>query len=111
MRVYKLDTNLTDSQNKELLKNLTDEESILLSSLDIKTSVDLLNEDDELTTVMICNVINIEKLKIFLTKKEISFDVEDITEEFTSETEEEKILESLEDISAEEILKKFGLEV
>jgi len=111
MRVYKLDTNLTDSQNKELLKNLTEEDSILLSSLDIKTSVDLLNEDDELTTVMVCNVINIEKLKTFLTKNQIKFEVEDITEEFTNETEDEKIIEVLEEISTEEILKKFGLEV
>jgi hypothetical protein len=111
MRVYKLDTNLTDSQNKELLKNLTEEDSILLSSLDIKTSVDLLNEDDELTTVMVCNVINIENLKTFLTKNQIKFEVEDITEEFTNETEDEKVIEVLEEISTEEILKKFGLEV
>ncbi len=111
MRVYKLDTNLTDSQNRELLKNLSEEDSKFLTTLDMKVSVDLLNEEDELTTIMVCNVINLEKLKTFLTKNEISFDVEDITEEFTSETEEEKIFEVLEELSTEEILKKFGLEV
>jgi hypothetical protein len=111
MRVYKLDTNLTDSQNRELLKSLSEEDSKFLTTLDMKVSVDLLNEEDELTTIMVCNVINLEKLKTFLTKNEISFDVEDITEEFTSETEEEKIFEVLEELSTEEILKKFGLEV
>lgn len=111
MRVYKLDTNLTDSQNKDLLKNLSEEDANFLATLDMKVSVDLLNEDDELTTVMVCNVINLEKLKTFLTKSEISFEVEDITEEFTNETEDEKIIEFLEEISTEDILLKFGIEV
>jgi hypothetical protein len=73
--------------------------------------VDLLNEDDELTTVMVCNLINLEKLKTFLVKNEINFEIEDITSEFTSETEDEKLVEILEEITTEEILTKFGIEV
>lgn len=111
MRVYKLDTNLTDKQNKELLKNLSEEDANFLATLDMKASVDLLNEDDELTTVMVCNLINLEKIKTFLVKNEINFEIEDITSEFTSETEDEKIVEILEEITTEEILTKFGIEV
>ena len=111
MRVYKLDTNLTDKQNKELLKNLSEEDANFLATLDMKASVDLLNEDDELTTVMVCNLINLEKIKTFLVKNEINFEIEDITSEFTSETEDEKLVEILEEITTEEILTKFGIEV
>ena len=111
MRVYKIDTNLTDKQNKELLKNLSEEDANFLATLDMKTSVDLLNEDDELTTVTICNVLNLEKLKTFLVKNEITFEVEDITSEFTQEKDDEKIVEILEEITSEDILTKFGIEV
>ena len=111
MRIYKLDTNFTDKQNKDLLKSLSDEDANFLATLDMKTSVDLLNEDDEITTVMVCNVINLEKIKTFLFKNEIKFEIEDITLEFTSETEDEKLIEVLEEITTEDILTKFGIEI
>lgn len=111
MRIYKIDTNLTDKQNKDLLKNLSEEDANFLATLDMKTSVDLLNEDDELTTVMICNLINLEKLKTFLVKNEITFEIEDITSEFTQETDDEKLVAILEEVTTEDILIKFGIEV
>lgn len=111
MRIYKIDTNLTDKQNKDLLKNLSEEDANFLATLDMKTSVDLLNEDDELTTVMVCNLINLEKLKTFLVKNEITFEIEDITSEFTQETDDEKLVAILEEVTTEDILTKFGIEV
>lgn len=111
MRVYKIDTNLTDSQNKNLLKGISDEDANFLTTLDIKVSVDLLNEEDELTTVMVCNVLNLEKLKTFLVKNKIQFEIEDITLEFTNETDDDKITEILEGLTTEIILAKFGIEV
>lgn len=111
MRIYKLDTNLTDNQNRDLLKNLSEEDANFLSTLDMKASVDLLNEDNEITTVMVCNLINLEKLKSFLVKSEINFEIEDITSEFTIETDDEKLVEILEEITTEDILMKFGIEV
>lgn len=111
MRIYKLDTNLTDKQNRELLKNLSEEDANFLATLDMKTSVDLLNENDEITTVMVCNLINLEKLKTFLVKNDITFEVEDITSEFTQETDDEKIVEILEEVTTEDILTKFGIEI
>jgi hypothetical protein len=111
MRVYKISTNLTDQENKDLVKNISEEDANFLSTLDIKVSVDLLDEDDKLTSVMVTNIINIEKLKIYFVKNNITFDVEDITEYFSSEEEEEKLKEILEDLSTEDILKTFGVEI
>jgi hypothetical protein len=111
MRVYKISTNLTDQENKDLVKNISEEDANFLSTLDIKVSVDLLDEDDKLTSVMVTNIINIEKLKIYFVKNNINFDVEDITEYFSSEEEEEKLKEILEDLSTEDILKTFGVEI
>jgi hypothetical protein len=111
MRVFKIDTNLTDSKNKNLLKNISDEDANFLSLLDIQVSVDLLDENNFLSTVMVCNILNLEKLKTFLSKNKIQFEIEDITSEFTDAVEEEKISEYLKEINSEEILKKFGIEI
>jgi len=111
MRIYKIDTNVTDEQNKELVKNISEEDANLLSSLDIKVSVDLLDEEDKLTTIMVTNIINLEKLKTYFSKNNILFEIEDITEEFTQETEEETLYQILEDLTSEDILKKFGVEI
>lgn len=111
MRVYKIDTDVTNEQNSLLVKNISEEDANMLATLDIKVSVDLLDDKDKLTTVMVTNIINLEKLKTYFSKNNISFEIEDITEEFTKETEEEKLNEILEDISSEDILKKFGIEI
>ena len=73
MRVYKISTNLTNDENKELVRNISEEDSLLLSTLDIKVSVDLLDEEDKLTTIMVINLINLEKLKSYFYKIEIKF--------------------------------------
>jgi hypothetical protein len=111
MRVYKISTNLTNDENKELVRNISEEDSLLLSTLDIKVSVDLLDEEDKLTTIMVINLINLEKLKSYFYKIEIKFDIEDITEEFSKESDEEKLNDFLEELTTEDILKTFGVEI
>lgn len=111
MRVFKISTELTDEQNKILVKNISEEDSNLLTSLDIKVSVDLLDEEDKLTTIMVTNILNIEKLKTYFSKNNIEFDIEDITEEFSQEENQEINNQILEDLSTEDILKKFGINV
>lgn len=111
MRVFKISTDLTDEENKNLVKNISEEDSNLLSSLDIKVSVDLLDEEDKLTSVMVTNILNIEKLKTYFTKNNISFEIEDITDDFSQEPDEENKNQILEDLSTEDILKKFGVEI
>jgi len=111
MRVYKIDTDVTNEQNSLLVKNISEEDANMLSTLDIKVSVDLLDDEDKLTSIMVTNILNLEKLKSYFSKNNISFEIEDITEEFTQETDEETLNEILEDISSEDILKKFGIEI
>lgn len=111
MRVYKIDTDVTNEQNNQLVKNISEEDANMLATLDIKVSVDLLDDEDKLTSIMVTNILNLEKLKSYFSKNNISFEIEDITEEFTQETDEEKLNEILEDISSEDILKKFGIEI
>lgn len=110
MRVYKISTNLTNDQNRNLVKNISEEEANFLSGLDIKVSVDLLDEDDKITTVMVSNILNIEKLKTYFYRSNIEFEIEDITEHFTSETDEEKLHETLSELTMDDILKTFGVE-
>mgnify|MGYP001385490915 CR=1 FL=1 len=109
-KVWKLQTNLTDSQNKEILKNISQEDSNLLSSLDISLSVDLLDENEMLHTIMVANIITVEKLKLYLNKLDIEYDFSDITDIFTEGIEDEKIAEVLSDLTTELVLKKFGIE-
>jgi hypothetical protein len=71
MRVYKISTNLTDEQNKDLVKNISEEDENFLATLDIKVSVDLLDEEDKLTSIMDTNILNIEKLKSYFNKTNI----------------------------------------
>jgi hypothetical protein len=72
-KVWKLRTNLTDEQNKQIIKNISQEDSNLLSSLDISVSVDLLDEMDMLHTVMVANIITVEKLKLYLYRLDIEY--------------------------------------
>lgn len=111
MRVYKINTNLTDKQNKNLIKNMSDEDANFFTSLDIKVSVDLLDENENITSVMVTNVINLEKLKTYFISKNIEFTVDDITEYFSQEEDEDNLKEILADITSEDILKLFGIEI
>ena len=101
MRVYKIETNLTHKENINLLKNISDEDSNILSGLDINVSVDLLDEYDKLTTIMVTNILSLEKLKNFFNRNNILTEIEDITDEFTN----------IDELDQNDILQKFGIEV
>lgn len=99
MRVYKIETNLTSEKNNDLLKNISEEDSLILRSLDISVSVDLLDENDNLTTVMVIDILNLEKLKEYFNRVVVQYDIEDISDEF----------EDISNINKDIILNKFGL--
>jgi hypothetical protein len=101
MRVYKIETNLTNKENINLLKNISDEDSNILSGLDINVSVDLLDEYDKLTTIMVTNILSLEKLKNFFNRNNILTEIEDITDEF----------DNVDELDQYDILQKFGIEV
>ena len=70
-----------------------------------------IDEEDKLTTIMVTNILNVEKLKTYFNKANIEFDVEDITENFSSEEDEEVLTKFLENLTAEDIMKTFGVEI
>jgi hypothetical protein len=83
-KVWKIKTNLTQSQNNEFVSKLTTEDQSLMSGLDLDLSVDLL-EENTITSFMICNELNLEKIKSLMFKYGVEFEVEDETEFFTGE--------------------------
>ena len=111
MRVATIDVIPEAPSNKDLVKNISEEDANFLATLDIKLSVDLLDEEDKLTTIMVTNILNVEKLKTYFNKANIEFDVEDITENFSSEEDEEVLTKFLENLTAEDIMKTFGVEI
>ena len=60
---------------------------------------------------MVTNVINLEKLKTYFIGKNIEFTIDDITEYFSQEEDVDKLDEILQDITTEDILKLFGIEI
>lgn len=101
-KVWKITTGLNQDQNKQLMSNMTEEEHELMTTLDLQLSVDVL-EEDNLTSFVVCNELNLEKLKSVLINHEVPFRVEDTTEFFVNE--EVKV----EDLSDEYIYEKLGL--
>lgn len=100
-KVWKIKTNLTQSQNNEFVSKLTTEDQSLMSGLDLDLSVDLL-EENTITSFMICNELNIEKIKSLMFKYGVEFEVEDETEFFT----EENI--TVDELTDEYIYSKIG---
>ena len=99
-RVYVLTTGLTEQLNRDLISNLNEEDQKLMIDLDFKLSVDLVNESNNITSVIICNQINIEKMKSFLSKNNVEFTIEDATDIFTSD-------KNIDDLIEEDIVEKM----
>jgi hypothetical protein len=83
-KVWIIDTNLTEETNKELSKNLTEKDQSIMLDLDLKLSVDLVNENNFITSVVVCNQLNIEKLKDFFKNNNVVFEIQDSTDLFTN---------------------------
>ena len=103
-RVYVLTTGLTEQLNRDLISNLNEEDQKLMIDLDFKLSVDLVNESNNITSVIICNQINIEKMKSFLSKNNVEFTIEDATDIFTSD-------KNIDDLIEEHIVEKMCKDV
>lgn len=111
MRLYKIETNLNGQQNSELLKNMSEEDSKYLTSLYFPVSVDLVNENGLIDTFLVANTINLEKLKRYFVEKNISVGIEDVTEFFTQEKDEQQLNKFFEALTSEDILKVLGVEI
>jgi len=102
-RVWIIDTNLTEETNKELSKNLTEKDQSIMLDLDLKLSVDLVNENNFITSVVVCNQLNIEKLKDFFKNNNVIFEIQDSTDLFTNN--DTKVDDLIEDDIVEKMCK------
>ena len=68
--------------------------------LDLDLGVDVVKEDI-ITSYIICNDLNIEKMKEVLKKHEIEYEVTDVTSQVVSEAK------PIDQILEEDILKRF----
>lgn len=100
-RVYLINTNLTEESNKELTKNLSEKDQQTMLDLDLKLSVDLVNESNFITSVVVCNQINLEKMKEFFNNNNVEVDIQDATDLFVNETTE------VDDLIEEDIVEKM----
>jgi hypothetical protein len=110
-RLFALQTGLTRKENTELVQKLNEDDDKILMDLEFDLSVDLVDDEDILTSIMVGNIINLEKLKSFLFSKNVNFEVEDITHIFTDESDEEVVNKLLESLSEEDIFKKLEVNV
>ena len=99
-KIFEVCTNLTVQKNLEFIQSLNEEDRQQILDLDLDLGVDVLKEDI-ITSYIICNDLNIEKMKEVLRKHEIEYEVSDVTSQVVSEAKPiDKILE-------EDILQRF----
>jgi hypothetical protein len=92
-KIFEVCTNLTVQKNSEFIQNLNDEDRQQILDLDLDLGVDVVKEDI-ITSYIICNDLNIEKMKELLKKHEIEYEVSDVTSQVVSDAKPiDKILE------------------
>jgi hypothetical protein len=101
-KVWKFKTYMTEDENRKLMTLMTEEDHELMQELDLELSVDVL-EEDKITSFIVCNELNLEKLKSVLFKHEIKIETADVTEFFVDENT------NIEDLSEELIYNKLGI--
>ena len=102
-KIFEVKTDLTTSKNAEFIKTLGDEDRKEIMELDLDLAVDVVKED-LITSYIVCNDLNIEKMKEVLKKHGIQYAIDDVTSQLVSDAL------PIEDISDEEILEKFDPE-
>ncbi len=100
-KVWKVKTSLSEEQNRSLSINMSKEDRDMMLDLDLDLSVDVL-EDEKITSFVVCNELNLEKLKSILKKHQVEFKVDDTTEFFVSD----KV--TIDELSDEYIYEKLG---
>lgn len=100
-KVWKVKTDLTEEQNRKFVLGMSEEEHLLMTELELDLSVDLI-DGETITSFMICDDATIEKIKSLLSKKSISFEVDDTTDFFATDGV------ALEEMTNEYIYRKVG---
>lgn len=84
IKVVKINTDLTPERNEEIIKNLTEEDRLFLSDLELYTAFDKVI-DNIIISYLVGNEINIEKVKQHLIKFGVKYTLEDITNKFVTD--------------------------
>jgi hypothetical protein len=101
-KVWKVTTELTEDENRKLMSSMSEEEHQLMMNLELDLSVDVL-EDDKVTSFVICNELNLEKLKSLLMNHNVIFSIVDTTDFFIDNQT------NIEDLSEDTIYEKLGV--
>jgi hypothetical protein len=99
-KIFEVKTNLTTEKNMEFLKSLGEEDRKEIMELDLDLGVDVVKEN-LITSYIVCNDLNIEKMKEVLKKHGIQYEVEDVTLQVVSDAL------TIDDLSPEDLLEKF----
>jgi hypothetical protein len=99
-KIFEVQTNLTVQKNSEFIQNLNEEDRQQILELDLDLGVDVVKEDI-ITSYIICNDLNIEKMKEVLKKHEIQYEINDVTSQVVSDAK------PIDQILEEDILQKF----
>lgn len=92
-KIFEVCTNLTVQKNLDFIQSLNEEDRKQILDLDLDLGVDVVKEDI-ITSYIICNEINMEKMKEVLKKHEIEYEVSDVTSQVVSDAKPiDKILE------------------
>jgi len=83
-KIFEVCTNLTVQKNLDFIQSLNEEDRKQILDLDLDLGVDVVKEDI-ITSYIICNEINMEKMKEVLKKHEIEYEVSDVTSQVVSD--------------------------
>jgi hypothetical protein len=83
-KIFEVCTNLTVQKNLDFIQSLNDEDRQQILDLDLDLGVDVVKEDI-ITSYIICNELNMEKMKEVLKKHEIEYEVSDVTSQVVSD--------------------------
>ena len=99
-KIFEVKTDLTTAKNAEFIRDLGEEDRKEIMSLDLALGVDVVNEDI-ITSYIVCNDLNIEKMKDVLKKHGIQYDISDVTDKVVTEDL------TIDDVIDEDILERF----
>ena len=101
-KIFEVRTNLTVQKNMDFIKGMTEEDRQQILELDLRMGVDLVKEDI-ITSYLVCDEINIEKMKEVLKKHLIEYEISDVTDQVVTESK------TIEQITEKDIFEKFDL--
>lgn len=83
-KIFEIATDLTVQRNSEFIQSLNEEDRQEILDLDLNLGVDIVRED-LITSYIVCDDINIEKMKEVLKKHEVKFEISDVTSQVVSD--------------------------